>query len=61
MKDVAVIYAVDPSENNFVAKETILSAKSLRAYGGKYKDTPIYFIVPSAKAGKVLNLDILIL
>lgn len=49
MKDVAVVYIVDPSEDNHVVKETYVSAKSLRSHGGKYKDSPIYFIMPSEK------------
>ncbi len=49
MKSVGVVYVVDPSENNYIAKEALVSAKSLRFHGGKYKNTPIYFVMPSEK------------
>ena len=49
MKDVAVFYVLDPSPDNHIAREALLSSKTLRTYGGKYKNTKIYYLIPSAK------------
>lgn len=49
MKDICVVYVLDPSPNNHIAEEALLSTKSLRNHGGKYSNVPVYHIMPTSK------------